>query len=204
MTDPRALQFGDFTLDMSQRILLRNGQPVSLAPKALDVLAALAAQPGRVVTKDELLKDVWPDAFVEESNLAYQVFAIRKALGETADGQKYIETMPKRGYRFVASLTKIDAPDVSTVQALPADCAPVSANPSVSARAVPAGAQRRHPVVALWAGLVVLLVATAATVWVSRPTESRQITHVELLPGVTLPEAGAFAISPDGRSLVFA
>jgi DNA-binding winged helix-turn-helix (wHTH) protein len=72
MTNDRGgLQFGDFRLDVAERRLLRNGRPVPLAPKAFDVLAALAARPGRLMTKDELLKEVWPDSFVEESNLAY-------------------------------------------------------------------------------------------------------------------------------------
>ena len=81
MNDLVGLQFGDFTLDVSERLLLRDGRPVLLTPKAFDVLAALAARPGRLITKDELLKEVWPDSFVEESNLAYHVFALRRALG---------------------------------------------------------------------------------------------------------------------------
>ena len=85
---------------MTERLLLRDGRPVPLTPKAFDVLAALAARPGRLMTKDELLKEVWPDSFVEESNLAYHVFALRRALGETADGESYVETVPKSGYRF--------------------------------------------------------------------------------------------------------
>ena len=107
MTDPLRLQFGAFTLDVSERLLLRGGQPVPLAPKAFDVLAALAARHGHLVTKDELLKEVWPDTFVEESNLAYHVFALRRALGEADDGQKYVETVPKKGYRFVAVVTPV-------------------------------------------------------------------------------------------------
>ncbi len=105
MSDQPGLQFGDFTLDVTERLLLRDGRPVPLTPKAFDVLAALAARPGRLVTKDELLKEVWPDSFVEESNLAYHVFALRRALGESAEGQKYVETVPKRGYRFVAQVS---------------------------------------------------------------------------------------------------
>ena len=102
MSDQCGLQFGDFTLNVTERLLLREGRAVPLTPKAFDVLAALAARPGRLVTKDELLKEVWPDAFVEESNLAYHVFALRRALGDTAEGHQYVETVPKRGYRFVA------------------------------------------------------------------------------------------------------
>src|SRR5215211_3411125 len=87
--DGGCLQFGDFILDVSERNLLRDGRPVPLTPKAFDLLAALAARPGRLMTKDELLKEVWPDSFVEESNLAYHVFALRRALGETSDGESY-------------------------------------------------------------------------------------------------------------------
>ena len=77
-----------------------------LTPKAFDVLAALVEQPGRLISKEELLQKVWPDTFVEESNLAYNVFALRKALGDTADNGQYIETIAKRGYRFTATVTR--------------------------------------------------------------------------------------------------
>ena len=82
------------TLIPDERILLKDGQPVSLPPKAFELLAFLATNPGRLLTKDELLKTVWPDAVVEEANLAYTVFAIRKALGEGPESARYIETVP--------------------------------------------------------------------------------------------------------------
>ena len=88
------LQFGPVTLIPHERVLLQDGQPVSLTPKAFELLAFLAANPGRLLTKDELLQAVWPDAVVEESNLAYTVFAIRKALGEGPESARYIETVP--------------------------------------------------------------------------------------------------------------
>src|SRR6476661_772075 len=110
MRGPVSLQFGEFTLDVTERRLLRDGRPVPLAPKAFDVLAALAARPGRLVTKDELLKEVWPDSFVEESNLAYHVFALRRALGETADGESHVETVPKRGFGSSQQLRRSMAP----------------------------------------------------------------------------------------------
>ena len=77
---------------------------MSLTPKAFDLLSALAANPGRLATKEQLIQAVWPDTAVEESNLTYHIFAIRKALGEAGDGDKYIETVPRKGYRFVAPL----------------------------------------------------------------------------------------------------
>ena len=78
-------RFGPFSIDTRERVLERAGQPVPLTPKAFDLLAALLEEPGRLVSKDELLHRVWPDTFVEESNLAYNVFALRKALGDAAE-----------------------------------------------------------------------------------------------------------------------
>ena len=122
-------QFGPFVIDVRERLLERDGQPVALTPKAFDLLAALVEQPGRLITKDELLRKVWPDTFVEESNLAYNVFALRKALGDTAEEGRFIETVPKRGYRFKAVLTPVgdgsvgrSISDGSAHRALVADC----------------------------------------------------------------------------------
>ena len=100
-------QFGEFVIDLHEGGLWRQDEPVPLTPKAFNVLAALVEQPGRLVSKDELLQKVWPGTFVEESNLAYNVFALRKALGDTAGSSRYIETVPKRGYRFTAPVTVV-------------------------------------------------------------------------------------------------
>ena len=97
--------FGPFALNPAERQLLRDGRPIPLTPKAFDLLTMLIARAPRLVTKDELMKAVWPDAIVEESNLPYHVFAIRKALGERTDVDRYIETVPKHGYRFIAPVT---------------------------------------------------------------------------------------------------
>ena len=101
------LQFGAVTLIPSERVVLKDGQPVPFTPKAFDLLAVLASNSGRLLTKEHLMQAVWPDAIVEEANLAYHVFAIRKALGENDDSERYIETVPKRGYRFIAPVTRI-------------------------------------------------------------------------------------------------
>ena len=94
--------FGPFRLDLSEHMLLRDGHPVPLTPKIFDVLRVLVQNGGHLVEKDRLLKEVWPDSFVEEGTLNRSVSVLRKALGENPSGQKYIETVPKRGYRFVA------------------------------------------------------------------------------------------------------
>ena len=99
--------FGPYRLDASQRVLLREGKPVSLTLKAFDTLHVLVEKHGHVVEKDDLMRQVWPDAFVEESNLTQNIFTLRKALGETTGEFKYIETVPRRGYRFVAPVEEI-------------------------------------------------------------------------------------------------
>jgi DNA-binding winged helix-turn-helix (wHTH) protein/Tfp pilus assembly protein PilF len=85
-------------------LLLRDGQTVPLTPKAFDLLSTLVEQPGHLFEKETLLKLVWPDSFVEDNNLADNISRLRKALGEGNGGQKFIETVPKRGYRFVAEV----------------------------------------------------------------------------------------------------
>ena len=94
------LEFGPFRVDPEQRLLLRDQQPVPLSPKAFDLLVVLLERSGQIVHKDELMKALWPDTFVEESNLGQHIFLIRKALGERAQGSSYIVTIPGRGYRF--------------------------------------------------------------------------------------------------------
>jgi Tol biopolymer transport system component/DNA-binding winged helix-turn-helix (wHTH) protein len=108
LENPSQSRFGPFLIDVRERVLLRDGQPVPLTPKAFDLLAALVAQPGRLISKEDLLNEVWPGTFVEESNLAYNVFALRKALGDPAENGQYIATVPKRGYRFTATVTPAD------------------------------------------------------------------------------------------------
>src|SRR5688572_30371262 len=122
------VQFGTVTLIPDERLVLKDGHAVPLTPKAFDLLVVLAANPGRLLTKEQLMQAVWPDTTVEEANLAYHVFAIRKALGETSDSDRFIETVPKSGYRFVAPVVRHEAedrasstprPPASTVDALP-------------------------------------------------------------------------------------
>ena len=98
------LDFGSFRVDLARRLLLRSGQPVSLPAKAFEVLLVLSQRPGEVVSKDELMKVVWPDTFVEEGNLTQTIFVLRKALGDS-DGQALIITVPRQGYRFAGTVT---------------------------------------------------------------------------------------------------
>lgn len=101
-------EFDSFRVDCQRRLLLRGEEPVQLPSKALETLVVLVQRRGEVVTKDELMKAVWPDAFVEEGNLSQAIHLLRRALGESADDHRYIVTIPGRGYRFVAQVREID------------------------------------------------------------------------------------------------
>jgi len=100
-------EFGAFRLDPAERVLTRNGERILLAPKAFDTLLLLVQQSGHVLSKDELIRTLWPDSFVEENNLTQQISQLRRALTDGADGQSYIETVPKLGYRFIPEVREI-------------------------------------------------------------------------------------------------
>lgn len=102
--------FGPFRYDAAQRLLFRGGELVALAPKALDTLHALVERRGQVVDKAELMKLVWPGTHVEEIGLARNISLLRKALGDESDRNPYIETIPRRGYRFAASVSTDEPP----------------------------------------------------------------------------------------------
>jgi DNA-binding winged helix-turn-helix (wHTH) protein len=107
-------EFGPFCLDAAERLLSRDSEAVPLSPKAFDLLLALVERQGRLLEKNELMKLVWPDTFVEEANLSYTISLIRKALGEGAEPQQFIETVPKHGYRFIAEVRRKRAGDATS------------------------------------------------------------------------------------------
>ena len=112
LDEKRFYEFGNFRLDPGQGVLFCDGQLIPLTQKAFDTLLALVESHGRVLDKDELLKTIWQDTFVEEGSLAKNISIVRKALGEGTDGQQYIQTVPKRGYRFVAPVTVRPEPNL--------------------------------------------------------------------------------------------
>lgn len=106
--DRQVYEFGPFRLEADHRQLLRENRVVPLQPKAFDILLVLVQKNEAVVLKDELLRAVWPETFVEESNLAQNIFVLRRALGEGADKSRYIVTVPGRGYRFAEKVRIVD------------------------------------------------------------------------------------------------
>jgi DNA-binding winged helix-turn-helix (wHTH) protein len=133
----RCYYFGPFRLNAEERLLLRNSEAVSLPPKTLDLLLVLVENRGHLLEKGELIRRLWPDSFVEEANLSHHVFTLRKALSDGENGVTYIETVPRRGYRFVGNVKEwrnggidstrgMDSPSHSAVQeAIPPRLEPV-------------------------------------------------------------------------------
>src|SRR5579859_4628902 len=103
-------RFGPYILDPEERVLRRGDQPLSIPPKDLETLIVLVQRAGHIVEKDELFEKVWPGVFIEEGNLSRRIFNLRQVLGDSADGLNYIETIPRRGYRFVAVLQEEQDP----------------------------------------------------------------------------------------------
>ena len=220
-------EFGSFRLDIAERRLLRDGEPVSLAPKVFDTLLVLIDNPGRLVAKDELMSRLWPDTFVEEATLARNISDLRKALGESSGEGKYIETVPKAGYRFVARVAR-SASDQSIAQ--PGTTLPVvthetqqdsrglpdSAQESAALSPAPASESPRR----MWglkAALTLGAAAVLAALWFVVPRflplppakETRQLPAP--LKNLTFTQLTDQAgpeyfpsLSPDGKSLIYA
>ena len=202
----------------SERVVLKDDLPIPLTPKAFDLLAFLAANPGRLLTKDELLQAVWPDAVVEESNLSYHIFAIRKALGDGSDSDKYIETVPKRGYRFIARVVPDEVGAVSGAQP-PAAASRASAGPGPMAAVTSVERVDETPLIRhrqgeapwrLWVvGLVCVAIGALSVIALQQSRAGPDAGRMSVLrfhePLWGRPaEPTMFSISPDGRHLMAA
>jgi DNA-binding winged helix-turn-helix (wHTH) protein/Tol biopolymer transport system component len=108
-------EFEDFRLDAAERVLLRNGKPLPVTPKIYQLLLVLVENHGRIVEKDNLMNQVWADSFVEESNLTFTIRQLRKILGDDAHNPRFIETVPRRGYRFIADVRSMKIADEEKV-----------------------------------------------------------------------------------------
>src|SRR6476646_23477 len=108
MNKRQIYEFSDFRVDTGQFILTKAGQAQPITPTVFKILLMLLQRAGEVITKEELMKQVWPDSFVEDGNLNRNVSTLRKALGEKPCDHRYIETIPKSGYRFITPVRVID------------------------------------------------------------------------------------------------
>jgi DNA-binding winged helix-turn-helix (wHTH) protein/Tol biopolymer transport system component len=200
----RAHCFGPFRIEPLERRLLRDGVAVPLTPKAFDLLLALVENPGRLLEKDALLKRVWKDAFVEEANLANNISVLRKTLGEQAGGAEYIETVPRRGYRFLAKVEPHGNRDAEQdVGTSPPDPLPAPV-PAVTSSLRP----RTRQLIPASVALLILVAVAIATRQVGSGGSIPQVVRFAVAPpfGTVFPstsEPMSPAVSPDGAHLVF-
>lgn len=186
--------FGSFRVDPVKRRLWRDDEVVPLTPKAFDTLLVLVSRAGQVVEKDEILKAVWPDTFVEEATLAQNVSTLRRALGDTSDTPTFIATVPRRGYRFVATVSEVSDPDGADQQPIQTSARSPGLRPGLVVSAVISGA------------LLLGLIAGAIR-------STREGVPERVLPlvfGIDAPgedrfsaSGGFMAVSPDGRYVAF-
>ena len=111
--------FGSFRLLPSQHLLLEGDKPVAIGSRAMDILLALVERPGELVTKEELMARVWPNVFVDPANLAVHISALRRALQDRCNGNRFIINIPGRGYRFVVPITLGEASEPSSANSKP-------------------------------------------------------------------------------------
>jgi TolB-like protein/DNA-binding winged helix-turn-helix (wHTH) protein/Tfp pilus assembly protein PilF len=182
----RFYDFGRFRLDLEQRVLFCEQQPVNLPPKVFDTLRVLVQKNRSIVERDELMTEVWADSFVEEGNLSVNISALRKALGKMDDGGEFIETVPRRGYRFRASVTELSNDDVFVAKRRFSALVRTTVDESERDEAklmLPAAASpwwRRWYVVAAVVGLILL--AAGFSVYRYRTTRPRPTHSLAVLP----------------------
>jgi DNA-binding winged helix-turn-helix (wHTH) protein/Tol biopolymer transport system component len=182
--------FGRFQVSATRRELLADGMAAPIGARALDVLILLLRHPGELVTKDQLFAEVWAGAAVEDNAIAAQISAVRRALGDGVDGARFVQTVPGRGYRFIAAVTTGETQAVSRESPLGARLAPVG---------LPGGGVGLALAGAALAGL---LAAVAVAVWLLAP-HGWAIEHMEVSAGSPMVETDA-APSPNGTMLAYA
>ena len=194
--------FGPFRIDPAERVLLCDGHPLTLSPKAFDLLLALVERSGHILKKEELMKAVWPEDVVEESNLTHHISVLRKVLGEDAGEHLYIETIPRRGYRFVATVRELrDVSEEVVREKHPISAAPVEPNP-----AQPRHAGRRVRLAAYLTSL--LLLGGAGFFYSYRPASnlpsSLPSSPPQIIPFTSFQGSESQpAFSPDGKQMAF-
>ncbi len=185
---PSRYEFGRFRLDAAQKVLFLDGRPLPLTPKATETLVVLVERHGTLVTKDELLRLVWPNAFVEENNLAQNISLLRRTLGEGSGGAPFIETVPRRGYRFVGTVVERTAPSPDAGPAAPDSGTPSGADPSVAPTPGPPARRTAWWAAAAALSVVVLAVTAASRLWNEGPADAAAsgTIRVAVLPFINL------------------
>ncbi|MGH9873255.1 MAG: winged helix-turn-helix domain-containing protein [Pyrinomonadaceae bacterium] len=198
MTAPakQIFEFGPFRLDSAERVLLRDGQPVPLTLKAFEVLLLLVESSGHIVEKDELMNRVWAGSFVEEGNLKVTVSMLRKALEDNNGANHFIETVPRRGYRFVAGVKAVPADNVELIMhERTRERVIIEEETAVTQQS----RSLRLPL--LLAGTLLAVVAVVGGFFLLR--EPTPFSKIKLTRLTTTGKVGLAAISPDGRYVAY-
>ena len=205
--------FDNFVVDAGKSVLLRDGQSVPLTPKAFEILLVLVRNPGRVLKKEELLEEVWPDAYVDENNLPRNISSLRKALGEGPAEHKYIVTLPGQGYRFVAEVRQLETPNGAPTRSL-LESVPVGSVKPEPQTTVHEEVLSSQPVITRprWIGLVVVCAGLALALAIgayflfqrlshsSQPTTPQvKLWQLTFEPGLESDPSW----SPDGRFIAY-
>ncbi|MBI1766586.1 MAG: PD40 domain-containing protein [Acidobacteria bacterium] len=190
-------EFSHFRVDPQERSLFRKGKLVALTPKVFDTLLALVEHRAMVVSRNELLKEVWPDTFVEEGNLTQNISMLRKLLGEHPDEPQFIETVPRRGYRFVADVTEVAGEKFELQSHRAADSTQPHALPVYPEVEPPALTRKSRLGWAALLALGIAGIAFAAYQWMTpKPTAHRPLAVNRL---TYTGKVAHVAISPDGK-----
>lgn len=213
-------RFGEFVVDTDQRVLLRDGKPVSLTPKVFDTLLILVESSGRIVEKEEIKKRLWPDTFVEEANIAFNIQQLRKTLNDDARNPRYIGTVARRGYRFIAEVEVVpgNGTGVGAAADSLAETGNVDETEPGQIRSIESSVSKRPPtgLIALVAAVILLLGIAGIVIWrfpdrfargvdTSRPAASNP-TGTSRLKVEQLTVTGQsyhLAISPDGKYVAY-
>jgi DNA-binding winged helix-turn-helix (wHTH) protein/Tol biopolymer transport system component len=215
-------EFVSFCLDARERLLTQGGKYIPLAPKTFEALLVFVRDPGHLIQKDDLLKQLWPDTFVEEANLTKHISLLRKALGETGNGQEYIETIPKHGYRFVPSVAERDGiPEEAEKEVIAfaasrmfepaADQDVTVQSPGSDTKVmpldtrIPAAAPRSHGHTLALIGAAAFVLAVSV-LGIHRWISSKPPVSLENMEITKLTDSGTVvnvAISPDGRHVAY-
>lgn len=191
---------GEFQLHTKDRMLRQGDDVVALTPKMYDVLLVLVQNPGRVLTKEELLEAAWSDTIVEEGNLAVTIAHLRKTLGDDAHTPSYIQTVARRGYRFIAAVEEINVNRRESNSLTPESSASVDSFESGS------GSRIKRPIFVLLIAIVVLFTASSGALYFWRSPGRAMADRLHDLRVEKLSDTGngsGAAISPDGRLLAY-
>jgi len=210
-----AFEFAEFSFKRSEKILFRGEEKISMPPKTCELLAVLLENRGRLMTKDELFAQVWADAFVEEANLSHHIAVLRKTLNENNNGRKFIETVPRRGYRFVSPVNVISSGSIeltvkeqTKTHAFISTEKEINEEPELSAAAF-SDKKSQNKKLLIFAAIALLLFSGIIFVglrWFYLPktgTRNAALTEVKIKRLTPDIDAYAPAISPDGASVVF-